>query len=88
MTDVLEECREKLTRGASVEEVLQTLRVGGFSKVRSMKALVDLQQANVDEAKRIVHYSQTWADRRESDEEFHRSLDELLERRPPGREHG
>jgi len=73
---VLKECRDELLRGANLEDVIRTLRDGGFSKVHSIKALVDLGQANMNEAKHIVHNSQTWADVRERDEEFHRKLDE------------
>ena len=73
---MLKKCRDKLWRGANVEDVIRTLRDSGFSKVHSIKALVDLGQANMSEAKHIVHNSQTWADVRERDEEFHRKLDE------------
>ena len=72
---VLEECRRKLQHGAKLEEIVRTLREGGFSKVQSIKALVDLGQATMAEAKPIVHYSPTWADVRARDEEFHRKLD-------------
>ncbi|HEY5569055.1 MAG TPA: hypothetical protein VJA26_11180 [Gammaproteobacteria bacterium] len=74
--EVLRECRDKLARGAMVEDVIRALRDGGFSKVHSIKALVDLGQANMNEAKHIVHNSPTWADVRERDEAFHRKLDE------------
>ena len=72
--EVLTECREKLARGEKLEEILRTLRNHGFSKVHSIKALVDLGQANMSEAKHIVHSSPTWADVRERDEEFQRKL--------------
>jgi len=73
---LLNECREKLARGAMLEDVIRTLRDGDFSKVHSIKAVVDLGQANMNEAKHIVHNSSTWSDVRERDEEFHRKLDE------------
>jgi ribosomal protein L7/L12 len=73
--DTLKECREKLVRGAELEEVIRTLRSNGFSKVHSMKALVDLGQASLSEAKQIVHNSPTWADVRDRDEEFQSGLD-------------
>jgi len=74
--DVIEECREMLARGANLEEVIRALRNGGLSKVHSIKALVDLGQANMSESKRIVHNSSTWADVRERDETFQRQLDD------------
>jgi hypothetical protein len=73
--DILGVCREKLANGESLEEILRILRSSGFSKVHSIKALVDLGQANMSDAKRIVHISPTWADVRERDEEFQRKLD-------------
>lgn len=73
--NLLRECRKKLDYGAALEEVIRILRDGGFSKVHSIKALVDLGQANMSDAKKIVHDSPTWADVRERDEAFHRRLD-------------
>jgi hypothetical protein len=40
--DVLNECREMLEHGAKLEEVVMALRQNGFSKVQSIKALIDL----------------------------------------------
>lgn len=74
--EVLRECRSKIARGEKLEEVVRALRDGGFSKVHSIKALVDLGVTNMSEAKRIVHSSPTWDDVRERDEEFQRRLDE------------
>jgi hypothetical protein len=74
--ETLKECREKLAGGATLEEVIQILRERGFSKVQSIKALVDLGQTEMSEAKRIVHSSPTWADVRERDEDFQRRLEE------------
>jgi hypothetical protein len=74
--EVLNKCRDKLGYGATIEDIIRALRDSGLSKVHSIKALVDLGQANMSEAKQIVHNSHTWADVRERDEEFHRTLDE------------
>ena len=59
-----------LADGASTEELIQVLRDDGFSKVESIKALYDHRQADLAEAKRLVHFSRVWADRRASDEAF------------------
>lgn len=74
LDDVLQECREMIARGAELEEIVRILRERGFSKVHSIKALVDLGQASMSAAKAIVHNSPTWADVRERDEEFQRRL--------------
>jgi hypothetical protein len=71
---VLTECKMMFDRGATIEDVLRVLRDGGFSQIHSIKALVDLGQANLADAKRIVHYSSTWADARERNEELWRDL--------------
>jgi hypothetical protein len=73
--EILEECREMLRDGAQLENVLGLLRKRGLSKVESAKALIGLQQADIRAAKEIVHYSATWANVRERDEEFQRSLE-------------
>ena len=72
--DVMDECRKLLAKGTGAEQVIAILRERGFSKVHSIKALVDLGQADMNEAKGIVHNSPTWADVREWDEEFQRRL--------------
>ncbi|MCC7037249.1 MAG: hypothetical protein IT560_08055 [Alphaproteobacteria bacterium] len=73
---VYNKCREKLAQGIPLEEIIQTLRDGGFGKVETMKALIDWGQASVIDAKRIVHESPTWADVRKRDEEFHSELED------------
>jgi hypothetical protein len=78
--EVLRQCEAALSRGAAIEDVLRALRTGGFSKVHSIKALVDFGQASAEEAKHIVHNSETWADLRERDEGVHQALDEQFGR--------
>jgi hypothetical protein len=75
--NVLSECREMLARGAKLEEIVMVLRQNGFSKVQSIKELIDLKQADAYSGKEIVHNSPTWADVRERDEEFQRGLESL-----------
>ena len=72
--DVMKECRDLLASGAAVEQIISILRERGFSKAHSIKVLVDLGQADMNEAKGIVHKSPTWADVRERDEEFQRDF--------------
>lgn len=77
---VLSDCRKLLAQGVDRESVLTALRRAGFSKVQSIKALVDLGEATLGEAKEVVHRSETWKDVRERDEASQRSLsDDITE---------
>jgi hypothetical protein len=76
--DILRVCRDRLADGADVEAVIRILRDSGLSKVRSIIALIDLDLANLSEAKIVIHNSPTWDDVRERDEELHRQIEENL----------
>jgi SOS response regulatory protein OraA/RecX len=71
------ECRDRLRNGAGVEEILAVLREHGVSKTFSIRAMAELEVADLASAKKIVHFSQTWADVRAGDEEFHETLGEI-----------
>jgi len=75
--DLMNACREMVSRGVGVEDIVATLRQRGLSKVQTIKVLFDLRLADAYDAKKLVHDSPAWADVRERDEEFHRKLDEL-----------
>jgi hypothetical protein len=75
--DGLSRYRNLLQRGAGLEEILGLLRRDGFSKVASIKALVDLGQADIEQAKGIVHESITWEDVRRRDDQFVSTLTKL-----------
>jgi hypothetical protein len=62
--------------GARWDEILESLRAEGFSKVDCIRATVEILRLPLADAKRIVHESRAWADRRErDDEEFHDTLE-------------
>jgi hypothetical protein len=67
-----------IDQGATVEEIIRALRDDGFSKAPSIKALCDFRLANLAEAKRLIHFSETWADRKAEDEAFHEELVEAM----------
>lgn len=73
--DVLSECRDLLAKGESIDAILEWLRNKDYSKVHSMKALVDLGCCTLGEAKSIVHESSVWTDVRERDEAFSRQVE-------------
>lgn len=61
--------------GARWDEILGTLRDEGFSKVECIRATVEILRLPLADAKRIVHESRAWADRREDDDRFHEVLE-------------
>ena len=77
--EVIQICNDMIAAGADLESVLHVLRHAGYSKVQSMKALVDLDQATLAEAKTIVHNSAVWRDAREQDEAFQDLIADALD---------
>ena len=61
--------------GARWDEILETLRAEGFSKVESIRATVEILRLPLADAKRLVHESRAWADRRADDDRFHEVLE-------------
>lgn len=58
-------------KGLPMEEILRFFRADGASIIESMKLLTRLENIGLGEAKRIVHFSETWADFRAGSEELH-----------------
>jgi hypothetical protein len=56
-------------------EILVCLRDEGFSKVGCIQAAVEILRLPLVDAKRLVHESRAWADRREPDDQFHEVLE-------------
>ncbi len=65
---------------ASIEEVLAFLRDRGCSKLDSVWALEDFAAMSHLDAKRAVHESRAWADRKASDDALHEQVEEDLGR--------
>ena len=61
--------------GGRWDEILVRLRAEGFSKVDCIRATVEVVRLPPTDAKRLVHDSRAWADRRELDDEFHGVLE-------------
>lgn len=78
MTSLLNQCQELHSQGKSRDEIVGFLRSQGCSKVQS---IVVLKALGVDssEAKKMVHFSNVWADMRERDTQFHESLHKVFE---------
>jgi hypothetical protein len=69
---------EMWDEGARWDEILQTLRGEGFSKVDCIRATVEILRLPLADAKRLVRESQAWVDRREPDDQFHEVLEAEL----------
>jgi hypothetical protein len=60
--------------GARFDTILEMLRHEGFSKTACVRATVDVLRVPLADAKRLVHHSRAWADRREQDDTWHDAL--------------
>jgi len=65
--------------GARWDAILVTLRDEGFSKTHCIRATVEILRLPLADAKRIVHDSRAWTDRREQADRFHDALIAELE---------
>jgi ribosomal protein L7/L12 len=61
--------------GSRWDEILETLRAEGFSKVECIRATVEILRLPLADAKRIVHESRAWSDRRQEDDRLHEALE-------------
>jgi hypothetical protein len=70
--------RARLNSGISIEDILAELRKEGFSVIESIKAVVSLQDVTLQEAKKLVHLSETWKDLRSTHDSFHEGLEKSI----------
>ena len=68
-----------LAGSTSLDAALSAIREKGASKIESINAVRDIRQCSLSDAKKIVHFSPSWADVRESHEELHRELGKAFE---------
>jgi hypothetical protein len=65
--------------GTRWDAILENLRAEGFSKIDCIRASVEVLRLPLADAKRLVHESRAWADRREQDDQWHDALIAELE---------
>src|SRR5437879_13905554 len=65
---VIERATVMRDEGARWDAILEALRSEGFSKVDCIRATVEILRLPLADAKRIVHDSRAWADRRKNEE--------------------
>lgn len=65
--------QELLSQGQPLDMIIQHMRADGLTKIDSIRVLVD-SGYSLQEAKKLVHLSEVWADTRARDDEFHDAL--------------
>lgn len=67
-----------ISDGGEIDDVLAALRKLGFSQIDSIKAIKDLYKIDFSESKRRIHFSKTWADSRQSNDQLHQTAEDVL----------
>lgn len=68
--------RKLKSEGSPLEDILGYFRANGASIPECMKLLRRLENVSLGEAKKIVHFSETWEDFRASSEELHEQAEQ------------
>jgi hypothetical protein len=71
--------RKSGPEGSRWDAILENLRAEGFSKIDCIRATVEVLRLPLADAKRLVHESRAWADRRDQDDQWHDALIAELE---------
>jgi hypothetical protein len=67
--------QKRLQEGMGIEDVLSALREQGCTKIETTAALAMATSTSLEQAKRLVHLSETWKDSYETDEALHDVLE-------------
>jgi len=62
--------KQLLAKNYSDEDLMYELRKQNCSKVNTMRIMVELKGLSLSQAKELVHSSNTWNDKKASDEKF------------------
>jgi hypothetical protein len=71
---VIAKARLAIAQGTLQAGIVEYLRQSGLNKIDSLIALHHLYGIDLDDAKRIVHQSPAWRDRKSADEQLHEEL--------------
>ena len=77
--DIVTNIRKLAASGASQGDLIQKMRDSGLNIVASIKLLKSFFPLSSNEAKHIVHCSQTWSDCRTSNEAIHEAAFQAAE---------
>jgi hypothetical protein len=75
LTQYLALGRRLKAEGATTEKLLQAFRSSGVDIIGCMRLLTEINGLSLAEAKKVVHFSEAWADLREEHERFHERLE-------------
>jgi hypothetical protein len=79
LSNKLFEESEKLQKlGGTTEDILGLYRRSGLSILESMQFLTKLTNVSLAEAKRIVHFSETWSDIRADHDRFDSAVEDAV----------
>jgi ribosomal protein L7/L12 len=73
--DVVAPAREMLSNGHDIEAVVASLKQRGCSILESIKVVREITGSSLGDAKRVVHFSQAWAELRGAHENLHATLE-------------
>lgn len=68
------EAQRRLGAGQTREDVIRYCRTQDCSKIDTIRVLTSILPLSLQEAKKVVHESPSWSDRKEIDEQFHQRL--------------
>jgi hypothetical protein len=75
---LISECKDLVAQWRGEEDIVLFLRQHGCSKLESIAILKSALDVDLGQAKKIVHFSEAWKDRRLEDEKFHKDLETAL----------
>jgi ribosomal protein L7/L12 len=78
MPDYVSMAHAESAAGADSERILYALRSAGADPIESLKALRAVTGMNLTEAKRVLFFSETWADRRSEFDAAERTLEAAI----------
>lgn len=75
--DYSKDLRRALADGKTLDEALAALRARGVSILECIISVQKFRRCGLAEAKKLVHFSDAWADMREQHDQFHRELEQI-----------
>ena len=77
LSHLIAQYKQAQPNDTDVDSFLRFMRQHGCSKIQSIKALMISREIGLGEAKKVVHLSPAWRDRRTSDDSFHAQLEKI-----------
>ena len=76
---LIKNCQVMIDRGNDLESIISFLRKKGCGKLDSILILSKTKSLSFEQAKNLVHFSQTWKDRRAKDDDLQDKFLDFLE---------